>query len=733
MQIKKFSDYSLFYKIISLSIIIIIPIVLTTVIFLLPLFKDQIYNEKKTQSKYVVQLMYSLMKEYQSRFEKGEFDLAEAKRRAALRIGTMRYNTDDYCWINDIDCRMIMHPVRKDLAGKDLTDFRDPDGKQIFVDFVNICKQSGEGAVIYKWPKAGSTDPVNKVSYVKLFEPWGWVIGTGVYMDVVDSEVSALKQKMLSLLFLIILGAVGVSYYIATKISKPLQLLKKGVEKMAGGALNVSVEIESQDEIGKLCESFNVMSKKLTQHEDVDALPVMAMGIDKEFNITYINKMAAKMLGKDPNQLIGRKCYDQFNTDQCKTEECGCFRTMKTNSVVTTETIARPAGKVVPIQYTNRPTYDKQGNISGAMAVVIDITRVKEQEKYLDENAKKLLIQMDKFAQGDLTVELKTEGLNDNDIVEKLFNGFNKVVANLRRIIINVAEAVQATASASSQISSSSAEMAAGAQEQSSQTMEIAGAIEQMSKTIIGTTRNASIASQNAKNASEAAKEGGNVIKDTINGMTRITEAVKKAAVTIQELGVNSGQIGTIIQVIDDIADQTNLLALNAAIEAARAGEQGRGFAVVADEVRKLAERTTTATKEIALMVKKIQTETAGAVNSMKSGTIEVEKGRELAEKAGESLNGIIKGALVTVDIINQAAIASEEQSYASEQISKSIEGINSVTQQTASGIQQIARAAENLNILTINLQYLVSQFIVDESGLHSNENHADYRRSHLL
>ena len=204
---------------------------------------------------------------------------------------------------------------------------------------------------------------------------------------------------------------------------------------------------------------------------------------------------------------------------------------------------------------------------------------------------------------------------------------------------------------------------------------------------------------------------------ETIAGMNKIAEVVKQSAETVQALGKSSDQIGEIVQVIDDIADQTNLLALNAAIEAARAGEQGRGFAVVADEVRKLAERTTKATKEIATMIKQIQKDTYDAVESMNEGTKQVEAGKLLAEKAGSSLDEIIVGAERVVDIVTQVAAASEEQSSAAEQISKNIESISSVTQQSASGIQQIAHASEDLNRLTLNLQELVAQFKVDERG----------------
>jgi methyl-accepting chemotaxis protein len=205
-----------------------------------------------------------------------------------------------------------------------------------------------------------------------------------------------------------------------------------------------------------------------------------------------------------------------------------------------------------------------------------------------------------------------------------------------------------------------------------------------------------------------------------------------KSAETVKELGKSSDQIGEIVSVIDDIADQTNLLALNAAIEAARAGEQGRGFAVVADEVRKLAERTTKATKEIAQMIKKIQTDTEGAVESMEQGTKEVESGIYLADKAGESLKDIVSISQKVTDMVSQIAVASEQQSSASEQISKNVEAISAVTSETASGTQQVARAAEDLNRLTENLQELVGQFKVAGGLRASGHEHRQEERGNI-
>ena len=323
---------------------------------------------------------------------------------------------------------------------------------------------------------------------------------------------------------------------------------------------------------------------------------------------------------------------------------------------------------------------------------------------------KELAGQAEAVATGDLTVDVNPRS---NDELGMLAASFKKMIVNLRETIGQVGEAAAAVASASTQISSSTEEMAAGANEQTSQAGEVATAVEEMTKTIVENSKNAGHTAETAKAAREAAEGGGKVVAETVVGMKRIADVVNRSAHTVRELGKSSDQIGEIIGVIDDIADQTNLLALNAAIEAARAGEQGRGFAVVADEVRKLAERTTKATKEIAGMIKTIQADTTGAVTSMEEGTSEVDSGIKLADRAGSSLSEIVLMIKNLTDMVSQIAAASEEQSSASEQISKNVDAISSVTSQSASAIQQIARAAEDLNRLTENLQTIMGKFTV--------------------
>ena len=320
---------------------------------------------------------------------------------------------------------------------------------------------------------------------------------------------------------------------------------------------------------------------------------------------------------------------------------------------------------------------------------------------------------MTRAAEGDLSTEVHYESEDEIGVIIKAQRKMRKGLVELITQFKLTAEQV---ASAATEIASAAEQSASGAGEQESQAGEVSSSIEQMAATIVESSQNASSATESARNAAEVAGEGGHIVQQTIEGMQAIAESVKASSATIAELGKRSDEIGEIIGVIDDIADQTNLLALNAAIEAARAGEQGRGFAVVADEVRKLAERTTKATAEIAGMIKGIQEDTSGAVASMEEGTTQVEAGMELAVKAGDSLTSIVSVVSEVQKMIEQIATASDEQSAAAEQISGNVGNIASVSKQSAESAEQMAATAEQLNRQTDNLNELVSRFKLDDS-----------------
>jgi methyl-accepting chemotaxis protein len=310
--------------------------------------------------------------------------------------------------------------------------------------------------------------------------------------------------------------------------------------------------------------------------------------------------------------------------------------------------------------------------------------------------------------EGDLTKRLKVDG---EDEIGRLCEGFNRFVDKLHHSMERVASTTASLAAAAEELSHNAVQLSKGGQEQAQQAMQASAAVEEMSATVTEMAKNAQNVATTAQEASQAAGQGHEVVAGSIAGITRLAETVRASAERIHSLGQRSDQIGEIVRVIEDIADQTNLLALNAAIEAARAGEQGRGFAVVADEVRKLAERTTKATKEIGDTIRTIQTDTATAVNSMETGTHEAEEGMTLANKAGERLTEIVGWVKTVTGMIEQMAAAIEEQSTASEQIAGNIEAVAAVSKRSEGGLTQVSQATAELARMAGDLQTVVGGF----------------------
>lgn len=315
----------------------------------------------------------------------------------------------------------------------------------------------------------------------------------------------------------------------------------------------------------------------------------------------------------------------------------------------------------------------------------------------------------EQIASHNLTVSIEPK--SEKDI---LGNSFKTMIKNLSSMVRQIKDNSDKLASAAVEISASSEQMSNGVHEQTSQMDQVSTAIEKMTATVLVSFENTGEATEASKNASETAATGGQLVSDTVIGMQKISDVVRESAESISKLSLSADQIGEIIGVINDIADQTNLLALNAAIEAARAGEQGRGFAVVADEVRKLAERTGNATTEITETIKSIQVETEEAVHSMESGIQEIDKGRDLADKAGNSLGDIVNMSQKVSEMIHQISASSEEQSNAAEQIAKNVEHVSTINKETAIGAEHSATAAEELSRQAEDMKEMVAEFKID-------------------
>jgi methyl-accepting chemotaxis protein len=543
-MIKRFKDWAILSKILSISFGSLIVMFFGLVFYVLPIVENKIVDNKKEDLKDIVGTSFELVAEYGKRVKAGEFPLEEGQKRAAERLKNMTYGEGGYLWINDMQPKVVMHPTQPQLNGKDVSDYKDPHGKALFVEFVKVCRKNGEGFVEYMWPRPGSAEPVPKISYVKVYQPWGWVIGTGAYTDGILAEISVLRWKIMIGFGLLALSIAAVTVSVGRKFTRPLKEIRDTVELMAGGDLSIRLpNSHAADEVGILAQSMN--------------------------------RMADSFHGMIGDVLASA------------------------NTVVSTV---------------------------DAMTSKVDKT-------------------------------------------------------------------------------------ARGAQDQSTQACAIAASAEQMSRTINEIARSAVTASSTSSEAMQVAEEGKRVTDGAVTTVNAVREATIQLAGMVARLNGKVEEIGKIVTVINDIADQTNLLALNAAIEAARAGEQGRGFAVVADEVRKLAERTIGSTAEISEKVKAVREESLLTNKSMEQASEKVSEATRFIKRAGESLAHIVGGVQRTRDEITQIATAVEEQSTTSEEIARNIEGTSIIAREIEKNSGEVLNDVTGLSNVAARLNAAVSEF----------------------
>jgi len=530
-----------------LILIVAVLMLLTLGVLMLKQIHDDLYQAKAQKTQHVVQTASGILAYYHDLETAGTLTREAAQKQALSVVRGLRYDQNDYFWINDLTPVMVMHPTNPKLEGQNLSAIKDPDGFALFNEMVVIAKAKGAGMVDYRWPKPGASTPVQKTSYVKLFEPWGWVIGSGVYIDDMQAEFYAqMWQASLVGLAIAVLMALLV-ILIARSIVRPLQ-------------------------------------------ETVHAMANIASG------------------------------------------------------------------------------------------------------------------------ESDLTRSLDTHG---QDEVTELAQHFNAFTEKLRRVITQLQLSASALGQSSSDLGNDAAQAQARSQQQSQQMELVATAINEVTYGVQDVARNAEHAASEMRDAQAQAQQGQVNIDGSLQQIDQLSSTIDQAVEVIRTLATESTQIGSVLEVIRSIAEQTNLLALNAAIEAARAGEQGRGFAVVADEVRLLAQRTQKSTAEIQSMIERLQSHSEAAVKVISDSSRASQLTIEQAGLAGASLNAIGQ-ALNNLNGLNASiASATLQQAHVVEDINQNVTQAAGLSHSTALAAEQSSVASVHLKELSEQLNGLLKQFRV--------------------
>jgi methyl-accepting chemotaxis protein len=524
----------------------VLPLLLLLPSYVLPALREQLYADRVRAVRQLVQAGHGILEAHEARVRAGELSLEQAQAQAAALLGSLRYSGQGYYWLNDLNTRLVMHPFLPGRIGDDMRGYRDVARKPVFVDIVSLARERGEGVVEYLATRPGSMKPIPKVSYVKLFEPWGWVLGTGVYVEDIEREVEAMQRRLGGAVGVGVVLAVLAGVYFSRRVLGPIRSLMEGARRVARGDLRVEVVAPSHDEVGELGQAFNAM------------------------------------------------------------------------------------------------------------------------------------------------------------------------VAQVRGMVRGMAEVAEATAAGSAHIHRSADGLLCSAQGQGQGLRQMADAVEGMAERAAVGAHQAELVAKAAADNGRMAREGGVVVRGTGRKMEEIARVVERSTRTVARLQASGEEVEWAVEYLQDIADQTRVLAVNTAIEAVRTGEHGKGIAVVAAEVRDLADRARTAAERIGKLMQESRQETQEAAALMREGQQRVQEGLALSAETGQALERIVSGAEEIQRRVMELARAHARHSSEGEALTLRLQGLSEQTQEAAEGVVRISHAVKDLEARARQLRALVARFRVD-------------------
>jgi len=583
----------------------------------LPRIHDEKMRDAEIRTQNAVELAWGALNYVQQMEASGLIPRSQAQAYALVAVSGLHWDTghgEGSFWINDYSPVLLADAENPGLVNTNVGNVADRSGNLIFRDFVAIARSDGEGSYSYRWADSnGSGRVVTTTSYVKSFEPWGWVVGTnGANKEAITADYRAWTDVLgwtlggicvISLLML----------WIVTRatIGKPLASLVKTSEALAEGDVNQEIRVKSNDEVGNLAAAYSKVIEYMKEMAEVTSRVA-----DGDLTVEAKPRSDKDVLGHAHARLIARQ-------------------------------------------------RDLIGKSKAAAANVAEaskqLTRASEQTAQATQQIAS-------------TIQSVARGTGEQS------------------------SSLQQTAQSMEQLTAAINQIAAGAEVQSKSVEETSRIVKEVSVAIAEVSANAEAGTESWGITATSAAEGARRTHETVEGMVKIKKAMDLVSTKVSDLGGRSQEIGKIVATIDDIAAQTNLLALNAAIEAARAGEQGRGFAVVADEVRKLAERSSMATKEIASLVGGIQASLRDAVNAMQQGSKDVETGYLLAADAGASLDAILERSQAVGKQVEHISIAAKQLNAFSSEMVEAIDRINRVVEQTAAATEQMTENSRTVS-----------------------------------